>query len=89
MIADPPYNIGKDFGNTKDNQELPDYLQWCDRWIAECLRLVKSAAPIFIYGFPEILAHTSVSSRRKSLFASIIIRQTAFASISGFEIYFC
>ena len=60
VIADPPYNIGKDFGNTKDNQELPDYLQWCDRWIAECLRLVKSAAPIFIYGFPEILAHISV-----------------------------
>ena len=27
---------------------------------AECLRLVKSAAPIFIYGFPEILAHISV-----------------------------
>ena len=20
VIADPPYNIGKDFGNTKDNQ---------------------------------------------------------------------
>ncbi len=60
VIADPPYNIGKDFGNTKDYRELPDYLHWCDEWIAECLRLAKATAPIFIYGFPEILAHIAV-----------------------------
>ena len=33
IIADPPYNIGKDFGNNKDKMELDKYLEWCDNWI--------------------------------------------------------
>ena len=33
VIADPPYNIGKDFGNKSDKQPMDEYLQWCDEWI--------------------------------------------------------
>ena len=33
IISDPPYNIGKDFGNNKDKMELEEYLRWCDEWI--------------------------------------------------------
>ena len=32
IITDPPYNIGKDFGNNSDKQTTPDYLEWCDRF---------------------------------------------------------
>ena len=60
VIADPPYNTGRDFGNDSDKQRLSDYLQWCDQWIGACLRLVKPAAPVYIYGLPEILAHVAV-----------------------------
>ncbi len=60
VIADPPYNIGKDFGNASDRQELSAYLKWSDDWIGECLRLVKPCAPVYIYGFAEVLAHIAV-----------------------------
>ncbi len=60
VIADPPYNIGKDFGNKSDNRELADYVEWSLEWINECLRLVKPKAPVYIYGFAEILAHVAV-----------------------------
>ncbi|MGI9297280.1 MAG: DNA-methyltransferase [Gammaproteobacteria bacterium] len=60
VVADPPYNIGKDFGNDSDSRPLPDYLRWCDEWIGECLRLAKDGAPMYIYGYPEILAHIAV-----------------------------
>lgn len=60
IIADPPYNIGKDFGNNGDKRELDDYLKWCDKWIAECIRVLKPNGTLFIYGFSEILAHISV-----------------------------
>jgi site-specific DNA-methyltransferase (adenine-specific) len=30
IIADPPYNINKDFGNDSDNQEMQKYLSWCE-----------------------------------------------------------
>ena len=63
VIADPPYNIGKDFGdfgNNGDKRELEEYLRWCDKWIKECIRVLRPNGTMFIYGFSEILAHISV-----------------------------
>lgn len=56
VIADPPYNIGKDFGNNSDKQPMEEYLAWCETWITECLRVLKPNGTMFIYGFSEILA---------------------------------
>lgn len=56
VIADPPYNIGKDFGNKSDKQPMGEYLEWCDTWIEDCLRVLRDDGTMFIYGFSEILA---------------------------------
>jgi site-specific DNA-methyltransferase (adenine-specific) len=56
ILADPPYNIGKDFGNDSDKQPMDEYLIWTDKWINECLRVLKPNGTMFIYGFSEILA---------------------------------
>ena len=56
IIADPPYNIGKDFGNNSDKQPMDEYLVWCEQWIKECIRILKPNGTMFIYGFSEILA---------------------------------
>lgn len=56
VICDPPYNIGKNFGNESDSQEMGAYLLWCDEWILECLRILKPNGTLFIYGFSENLA---------------------------------
>lgn len=60
IIADPPYNIGKDFGNYKDNKEMNEYLDWSDKWIGECIRVLKPMGAMFIYGFSETLAYVFV-----------------------------
>ena len=60
IICDPPYNIGKDFGNDSDKQEMDKYLEWCDEWIEECLRILKPTGTMYIYGFSEILAFIRV-----------------------------
>jgi site-specific DNA-methyltransferase (adenine-specific) len=57
VIADPPYNIGKDFGNDSDKMTHDDYLKWCDAWITECLRILKPNGTMFVFGFSEGLAH--------------------------------
>ena len=59
VIADPPYNIGKDFGNNSDNKELKEYINWSKEWIDQCIRIMKPTATMFIYGFSEILDHIS------------------------------
>lgn len=56
IICDPPYNIGKDFGNDSDKQKMDDYLQWCDQWITECFRILKPQGTLYIYGLSETLA---------------------------------
>lgn len=60
IIADPPYNIGKYFGNNHDKRTLPEYIGWTRQWTTEALRLLKPTGTFFIYGFSEILAHISV-----------------------------
>ena len=60
VICDPPYNIGKDFGNDSDKQKMDDYLLWCDEWLAECIRILKPRGTLYIYGFSEILAFIRV-----------------------------
>ena len=60
IICDPPYNIGKDFGNNSDKQKMDDYLIWCDEWIGECIRILKPHGTLYIYGFSEILAFIRV-----------------------------
>jgi site-specific DNA-methyltransferase (adenine-specific) len=60
VICDPPYNIGKDFGNNSDKQKMDDYLKWCDDWISECIRILKPKGTLYIYGFSEILAFIRV-----------------------------
>lgn len=56
IICDPPYNIGKDFGNDSDKQKMNTYLEWCDKWIEESLRILKDDGTLYIYGFSETLA---------------------------------
>jgi len=61
ILADPPYNIGKNFGTNKTNIPIKDYMVWCNSWINECYRVLKPTGSMFIYGFSETLAHISSS----------------------------
>ena len=61
VLIDPPYNIGKNFGNSNDKMELMAYIDWSKLWMNESIRILKPTGTIYIYGFPEILAHISVN----------------------------
>lgn len=51
IIADPPYNLNKNFGNRSDSWEnVQDWVNWCKLWIDECVRVLKPTGSIFIYG---------------------------------------
>lgn len=61
IIADPPYNIGKDFGNGSDKMPLDEYLAWTGKWLARCFELLTDNGVIYIYGFHEILARVAAN----------------------------
>src|SRR5438094_144515 len=42
VFADPPFNLGKTYGHrTNDSRADAEYLDWCKRWLAECIRILK------------------------------------------------
>lgn len=55
VIADPPYNIGKDYGNGSDRQEFDEYIAFTRAWLGECYRVLKPIGTIYVFvGFRYI-----------------------------------
>ncbi len=54
VFADPPFNLGKEYGgSTDDLQSDGAYLDWCRRWLAECVRVLKPGGSLFVYNLPR------------------------------------
>jgi len=54
VFADPPFNLGKTYGdNTDDLRPDSEYLAWCRAWIAECVRILKPGGAFFLYNLPK------------------------------------
>lgn len=54
IFADPPFNIGKQYGGqTDDNRPEDDYIRWCRGWIDACVRVLKPGGALFIYNIPK------------------------------------
>ncbi len=48
IFADPPYGIGKDFGNDTDVfNSSNDYFIWAKEWIDECMRVLKDDGTMY------------------------------------------
>ncbi|MBU3613295.1 site-specific DNA-methyltransferase [Polynucleobacter sp. Latsch14-2] len=50
VIADPPYNLNKDFGEWKEASKKLEWLSWSKEWLNECKRVLKPGGSIFVYG---------------------------------------
>jgi site-specific DNA-methyltransferase (adenine-specific) len=54
VFADPPFNLGKDYGNgVNDSLKDHEYLEWCKRWMAERIRLLKPGGAFFLWNLPR------------------------------------
>ncbi len=54
VFADPPFNIGKEYGESvNDRRADHEYLEWCQVWIDECIRVLKQGGSFFLYNIPK------------------------------------
>lgn len=61
IFADPPYNIGKDFGNNKDMWEtVEQYVQWCYQWIDECMRVLKEDGTFYFMTATQFMPYLDI-----------------------------
>src|SRR5436190_1586875 len=50
IIADPPYNLAKNFGAWNEKDRKKEWLPWCREWLTHCERVLKPGGSIFVYG---------------------------------------
>lgn len=60
IVADPPYNLNKDFGEWKETERKEEWLTWSKTWLNECERVLKPGGSIFVYGIHHHLCWIQV-----------------------------
>lgn len=54
VFADPPFNLGKDYGDRRaDAQSSEAYLGWCRQWLSDCVRVLVPGGSLFLYNLPK------------------------------------
>jgi len=61
IIADPPYNVGPHFGTSSRHwDKSPEWMPWCEEWLAECARVLDDRGNILVYGIHHYLCYLQV-----------------------------
>ncbi|HET7625631.1 MAG TPA: site-specific DNA-methyltransferase [Verrucomicrobiae bacterium] len=83
VIADPPYCLGKDYGNNSDKLDPEKYLEWSAKWIDAVIPKLKSNGCIYIFltwrFSPEIFCYL----KKKMLMLNEIIWDRRVPSMGG------
>lgn len=49
IIADPPYGLGKDYGNDSDKKPAKEFLDWMEKWMLLVLPKLKNSGALYIF----------------------------------------
>jgi len=67
IVADPPYNIGIDYGQGKQADRKSNYWEWCRKWIYLCGRLLRPGGSMWIISGQEHGAEIDLSLQLQGL----------------------
>lgn len=63
-FADPPYNLGLDYGDTTDDRRpRPEFIQWCRNWMSECYINLQDFGSMWLLINHENAADLEIASR--------------------------
>ncbi|MEQ9067270.1 MAG: site-specific DNA-methyltransferase, partial [Gimesia chilikensis] len=63
-FADPPFNIGYEYDEYEDRLESEQYLDWCENWLKEVVRLLKPDGTFWLAIGDEYAAELKVMMQR-------------------------
>ena len=71
VIADPPYNLGKDYGNNHDIKGFDEYLEFSKAWLVEAHRILKPTGTLYVFmGFRFISYLYDILDRELGMYFS-------------------
>ncbi|MDR0675486.1 MAG: site-specific DNA-methyltransferase [Elusimicrobiota bacterium] len=83
IIADPPYCLGKDYGNNSDKMQSEEYLRWTYKWLDIFIPKLKEDGSLYIFlswrYSPEIFTYI----KKKMLMINEIIWDRRVPSMGG------
>lgn len=54
VFADPPFNLGKEYGEgIRDQIEVDKYLGWSQQWLDQSIRVLKEGGSLFVFNLPR------------------------------------
>ena len=62
VVTSPPYYNAREYSNWSS---YPEYLDWCEKWIKECLRVLDKGRMLCVNSSPVIEARASRNSRSR------------------------
>lgn len=58
VLADPPYNLGKDFGNDSDVwPSVEEWLEWSKLWLNESKRVLRDSGSLVVHGIHHYIGY--------------------------------
>ena len=49
IIADPPYNLGKDYGNNVDRKAFDEYVAFSSAWLTQAHRVLRPHGTLYVF----------------------------------------
>ena len=56
-FADPPFNLKKKYSKYWDSLDVAQYVEWCEQWLREMVRVTKPSGSIFVHNIPKWLSY--------------------------------
>lgn len=54
IFADPPFNLDKLYpSKIDDNLKILEYIAWTEKWLSECIRILKPGGSFFFWNMPK------------------------------------
>ncbi len=69
ILADPPYNIGKQFSDFEDKWPSDEeYTEWCYSWLDLCINKLRSTGSLYVMASTQAMPFLDLYLRKKAVY---------------------
>ena len=83
VIADPPYCLGKDYGNGSDKRTPREFLRWTENWILAVIPKIKKTGGLYIFATWQFSPEIFVFLKKHMIMINEIIWDRRVPSMGG------
>jgi site-specific DNA-methyltransferase (adenine-specific) len=73
VFADPPYNLAKDYIVYGDDRAEHQYIEWCNGWLNEYIRILKPTGALLVLNLPRWGMHHAAFLNQHLYFQNWIV----------------